>query len=237
MSIFAALLACALVSPAEEVADEALIDPEVDPVGSLLETNTLATAVLEKKNIFVETEGSIEVDFPSALRAIELDDLLGHIEDAWEVTEGEEVLFDILQEDEVTYTYTDRKNRPTKVIELGRFVTVNEDGEDQLDSIFHSSGKRFFGKFELLSHMTVIADPDQEGWTRYHTRVYVYPRNGFSRFFARHLGLVERFFKKETSNIEGYATRITQHIVKTMDATEEGSVGDTGGVPTSIPVE
>ena len=199
------------------------IDPAVDPVGSLLETNTYAVSVLEKKNIYVEVDGTVDVDFPTALQALQIDDLLDRIEDAWVATQNEDIYFEINQEDDVTYSYIDRKGNPTKIVEIGRFFTTREDGKTQLDMLFFSEGKRFFGKFEALSRMTAWPS-DAAGKTDYTSSVYAYPKNGFSRFFARHLRLVDRFFRKETKIIEDYAADISRHIVETFDEEPDAEV-------------
>ena len=215
--LIAGLLLCPM-APADVTNER--ITPSLDPVGSLLETNSYAVSVLEKKNIYVEVAGSIDVKFATALRALKQEDLLGQIESAWEATQNEEIYFKINQEDDVTYSYIDRKGHPTTIIEIGRFFTTRADGKQQLDMLFYSKGKRFFGHFEAISKMTAWPS-DTEGETTYSSCVYAYPKNGFSRFFARHLGLVDRFFRKETKVIEDYAADISRYIASAIDVEPE----------------
>jgi hypothetical protein len=78
--------------------------------------------------------------------------------------------------------------------------------------ILKASGKRFFGNYDVIIHVQ-FQDASDEG-VIYTAQVYAYPHNGPMRFFARRLGTVERYFRKNTSNIELLACSIGQGLAE-----------------------
>ncbi len=67
-----------------------------------------------------------------------------------------------------------------------------------MDLVYHTSGQRFFGCFQSLVHIHAGAG-DKDGSTSYRITVYAYPENSVGRFFARHLLLVDRYFRQKTA--------------------------------------
>ena len=66
--------------------------------------------------------------------------------------------------------------------------------------LFRVDGERFFGNFKVV--LALQAWPEGLGKTCYRAEIWAYPENGAVRFFVRQLGLIERFFRKKTGEIE-----------------------------------
>ena len=74
------------------------------------------------------------------------------------------------------------------------------------DLVYCATGKRYFGKYEVLIHIRAI-DAGPAG-TIYIASVHAYPHNGPMRFFARRFGTIERYFQRKTQIIARVSTRI-----------------------------
>ncbi len=180
----------------------------LDTLSLLKNDGPSMTLLLEKKPIYAETEGSVPVSFPDALVVFEQPNLLQSVQDAYcELTaEIGKPEFTIQQASTNTYFYINRKNERTDITEVLR----QRNSDNAIDIIYYAIGERFFGKYEAVIHVQITGDNGEQ--TRYVASVYAYPENAFSRFFARRLGLVERFFRNKTSELTGLITEITCNL-------------------------
>jgi len=189
---------------------------------SLLGDGPSRTLLVMKKPIYAETTGSVPVKFPDALVVFEQPDLLQSVQDAYceLIAENGKPEFTIEQTSTNTYFYINRKNERTDITEVLRERT----SETAVDVIYYSVGERFFGKYEAVIHVQITDDDGEH--THYTASVYAYPENAFSRFFARRLGLVERFFRNKTSEMTGLITQITYNLCGGVDG--ESTVAQEG---------
>lgn len=123
-------------------------------------------------------------------------------------------------------TYSNQKNSDPSIIERspGAYYYVNQEGQrtelyelfckatstNTFDLILLASGKRFFGRFDVIIHIQVINT--QTTSSAYTAEVYAYPRNMALRFLARRLGTVERYFERNTRFIARIAHRVGNEI-------------------------
>ncbi|MDF7808180.1 hypothetical protein P4E94_12075 [Pontiellaceae bacterium B12219] len=188
-----------------------------------LETKALlpdgpSKALLEnKKPIYSETSGSVPVDFSQALTVFSQPNFLSNVQTAYNelITDDGTPEFNIRQTAENTYFYVNRHGERTDISEVMRGASSDKT----FAIIFYSSGRRSFGKFQALIHVQ-ITDCGDLG-VHYTAAVYAYPENAFSRFFARHLGLVDRYFKKKTTHLTEMITVITCSLCEQVEVTKE----------------
>ncbi len=55
---------------------------------------------------------------------------------------------------------------------------------------------------------------------RYEIQVYAYPKTSVSRFFARHLRLVERYFEDKTDSLTALTVSICRGLLGGTEVTE-----------------
>lgn len=157
-----------------------------------------------KKPIRAETEGYIPIRFFEAEAIFDEPALLKNVQDAYceLIAEDGEPEFTIEQASTNAYYYINRKGERTDITEVVRRKTA----ENAYDIIYYSAGKRFFGNYQAVIHVRVEGAGDAR--CRYVASVYAYPENAVSRFFARRLGMVERFFRNKTREMTGIITTI-----------------------------
>jgi len=158
--------------------------------------NPLASDVLASDYIFIENEGSLDVPYDQALHVLNGEELLNRIQLAYAdlLPEGEQPEFVIRQDANGTCSFVNKYDQYAEVVEL---VRERQDNGD-MTLILFSQGERGFGNFKSLTHVQVTPS-ETPGNTDWSVQVYAYPENAFSRFFARHLRLVDRYFKKKTA--------------------------------------
>jgi hypothetical protein len=166
--------------------------------------DSAAGELLSKKCIRAETAGIVPVRFDDAASVLKQPGLVQAVqkEYARSVARDGKVQFPIIKTAPGTYHYVNKKNQKTQITELVRKQTA----KDTFDMVYHAEGKRFFGKYEVIIHLRAI-DADAAGVV-YTAQIHAYPRNGPMRFFARRLGVVERYFRKKTDVITDISTRI-----------------------------
>lgn len=112
----------------------------------------------------------------------------------------------IIERSPGSYYYVNKNESRTEIYE--RFCRATAD--DTYDLILQAYGKRFFGSYDVIIHIQFI--DTQMKSTTYTAEVYAFPRNMALRFFARRLGIVERYFKKNTPFIARIAQRVAAEI-------------------------
>lgn len=168
-----------------------------------------AAELLEKKCIVTETGGVLPARFDTVVRYLSQPDLIQRIQEEYRrsVSKDGTLDFPIVGNGNNAYYYINEKNQRTDLFELYRRQTT----DSTFDMAYHATGKRYFGKYEVLIHIRAI-DAEPAG-TIYLASVYAYPHNGPMRFFARRFGTVERYFQRKTRVI----ARVSKKICIGMD--------------------
>ena len=209
--LYAALLA-GLLPPAAPALDT-LVLLDAGPPKVLLES---------RKPILAETTGQVPVDFDRALEVFSEPTLIQDVQEVYceLIAEDGTPAIVISQSGSNTYFYVTRKGERTDITEVIRRKT----DKDTFDLVFYSTGRRFFGEYETVIHVQVT-DAGKES-VHYKARVYAYPENAFSRFFARHLGLVERYFRKKTAHLAEIITTVSYSLCNEAEKTSGSDVDD-----------
>ena len=178
-----------------------------------------AKKLLSKKTIKVDVEGTLSVSYSNALTVVERPGLLREVQEAYAdlLGEGETPEFTIHQTSTNTYYYVNKDDERTDISEVVR----GPEKAGTFDLVYYSFGKRFFGRYEAVIHIRLMQGPNDE--LRYVCTVYAYPENGFSRFFARHLGLVERYFNDKTEHMDGIISSIAGTLCQSDKAESKTS--------------
>ena len=166
--------------------------------------------------IRVEGEGLVDVPFAEARRLFEQDDILDAVQVAYRnlLPPGEQPEFTVQQEATNRWSYLNKANQRSVMVELHRSL----DDADDARLVFYSEGERFFGDFRAVIDISVRGEDVQ---SRYAVTVMAYPVNSFSRFFARHLGVVPRFFRTKTTEITELAVMICRYLADERRADTE----------------
>lgn len=160
--------------------------------------------LLQKNCIRAETSGVVPIRFDTACEILTQPDLYQMLQDEYarSVSKNGKVDFPIIETKPGHYYYVNADNQRTDIVELYRQQT--EAGV--FDVVLKASGKRFFGHYDVIIHVQIL-DAVDAGVT-YFADVNAYPYNGAMRFIARRLGMVERYFKKNTDDILWVARKI-----------------------------
>ena len=172
-----------------------------------------ARAVLDRNYIHITGKGRVGVPYPQALVLMKQADLLLSVQEAYAdlLEEGAEPEFEITLDAPGQYSYVNQKDQRTDISELTR--EAGENGETIL--VLYSKGKRSFGRFEALIHVTVTPDPEHEDESsRWEVQVFAFPQNGISRFLARNFGMAQRYFTRKTAEISELVTDICLHLIE-----------------------
>jgi hypothetical protein len=160
----------------------------------------LAQAVLSNNCIVVAASGQVDVAWAQAHDMLGRRRLLDDVQRAYVASRpaGKKIAFTITALPGVTnkWHYLNKDHEPSDIVEIARF------GPDAAcaELLFRVDGERFFGNFQMV--FAVRAWPDGPDKTRYYADIWAYPENGAVRFFVRQLGLIERFFRKKTGELE-----------------------------------
>ena len=174
------------------------------PTADRISSDAGAEAVLARRCIVVTTTGQLALAYAGMARAFASPDLLGDLqrEYAHQLPAGEQPEFIIQQTSPGSYHYVNRLGQESFIREVHRA----EHAGPVTELVLHAWGRRFFGRYEAVIHVAVY--PVEPGELGYTAVVHAYPENGVSRFLARHLGLVERYFRSKTAEIEALSSRL-----------------------------
>lgn len=172
-------------------------------------------SVLRSKYIRISGEGRLGVSYEAARLLFEKDDMLDAVQQAYGelLAEGEQPEFVVKQHGPRHWGYVNKSGHNSEIIELHRRMEPGKPAE----LVLYTEGERFFGNFRAVINVNV--EPVSSEEIRYDVLVYAYPDNAVSRFFARHLGIAERFFRHKTDEITELATRICRHMLSNERAT------------------
>jgi hypothetical protein len=179
---------------------------------SMLETGPSRTLLERKNPIKATTKGTLPVKFVGMMRVLSEPDFLENIQRAYSelIIEGETPEFRINKTSDKTYYYINKNGERTDILEVLRRKT----SDTTFDIILLSSGKRFFGNYEALIHVQITRKGEQ---VDYVSSVYAYPENVISRFLARRLGLIERYFRNKASHMTGIISIISCKLCEQVE--------------------
>lgn len=177
------------------------------PDTKALVSDDRSCAVLEREFIYTETGGMVPVSFCSAVSVLQQPAFLTRVQEEYEKTlpAGKSPEFIIQQSATNAWFYINKKQERTDITEVAGRIT----GADTFDLAYYTQGCRFFGTYQALIHVRLTGSGNS---TDYTVAVYAYPENGFSRFFARHLQLVEKYFRSKTGEISAIAVQISKRL-------------------------
>ncbi len=186
-----------------------------------------AIAILDAKPIEVKTVHTVPIPFAQVTRLISADDALIIVQAAYTnlVPPGQEAEFKIIPHPDIAnaYIYVSRQGVRTDMREVLREV----DADGWLAAAYVVESTRFFGPFAAVVCIRGQATNQDESLCE--ANIYAYPRRRVSRFFIRHLGLVERFFNKKTAEMKTLFTEVV------AEACRPGGLLDQHAKPTGEP--
>jgi len=170
-------------------------------------SDDLSHALLNKEFIGAETDGTVPVPLRDAVDVLNRADFLTRVQEEYEklLPPGKRPEFKVEQSPDGTWFYINKCGERTDI----RQVAGQRTGTDSFDLAYYTQGRRFFGFYQALIHIRLTGTGDS---TDYTVAVYAYPENGFSRFFARHLQLVEKYFRSKTGEISLLAVQISTRL-------------------------
>jgi hypothetical protein len=179
-------------------------------VAPLLEPGSAAAEMLTRHVIPVQASGEMALSFPVAVRVLARGNLLDDVQAAYAelLPEGEVPEFEVRHAESNHYFYVNAKQQRSDVRELLR----RYDGSHEIEAVYYVTGKRFFGYFESVTHVRVTRAEDDI--VAYAVDVFAYPHNGVSRFLARHLRLVERYFNDKTDAMVSMVADICRYLCR-----------------------
>ncbi len=165
--------------------------------------------LLQKKCIRTQTSGILPVPYPALTTMLKKPDLVSAVqhEYARSVSKTGKVDLPILQTAPGYYHYFNEAGDRVDITELCR-----KESGDHCDYIVRASGRRFFGRYDVIVHLQII-DAKEIG-AIYTAQIHAYPHNGPMRFLVRKLGSIERYFRKNTRAIESVARKITEGLAE-----------------------
>jgi hypothetical protein len=177
------------------------------PETSTLVSDDLSLVLLNKKFISAETDGTVPVPLRKAVDVLNHPDFLARVQNEYEklLPPGKRPEFKVEQSPDGTWFYINKYGERTDI----RQVAGQKTGTGSFDLAYYTQGRRFFGFYQALIHIRLTGTGDS---TDYTVAVYAYPENGFSRFFARHLQLVEKYFRSKTGEISQLAVQISTRL-------------------------
>jgi hypothetical protein len=187
----------------------------VDAETAAYTNHPLVRSVFDAHFIKVDGSGRVAVPFADALALFERDDLLDEVQGAYArlLPPGETPEFIIHQRASNHWFFVNKHSQTSTIHEVHRVVEPDQSAH----LVYYSDGRRFFGDYRSVIDIRVLGDGDGDGdgvASRYEVAVYAYPVNSFSRFFARHLGVVETFFRGKTDEIATLSVEICEHLFR-----------------------
>jgi hypothetical protein len=185
--------------------------------------------LLERKFIYAETDGTVPVRFCSAISVLQEPSFLARVQEEYEKTlpPGSHPEFTVQQSATNAWFFINKKQERTDITEVaGGFA-----GADTFDLAYYTQGCRFFGAYQALVHVRLARSGNETGYT---VAVYAYPENGLCRFFARHLQLVEKYFREKTGEISETAVRISTRLCREESLPQDQSLAATGHGPAPL---
>lgn len=168
-----------------------------------LVSDPAALEILNKKCIRLGTSEVLQINFKTACQALEQPKLVQAIQDEFckSVSKNGQVDFPILQLSPNDYYYINERGKRTDITELYKKQT----DDHSYDYIVKASGKRFFGKYDVIVHLQIV-DAGDAG-VIYSVNVHAWPHSWLTRS-SHKIGLTKNFFKKKMQLISWVAREI-----------------------------
>jgi hypothetical protein len=163
-----------------------------------------AKALLEKKCIRYGTSELLAIDFGTACKTLEQQELVKAVQEefARSVSENGQVDFPVLDDGGGKYHYINEKGHRTDIKELYRKKTDNHS----FDYIIWATGKRFFGRYDVIVHLQIV-DAGTMG-IAYSVSTHAYPHNWLTRFSARKVAPTKKYFNSKMRLISYVAREV-----------------------------
>ena len=196
MAVLLTALAAVGTAVSAAVDDAAMTDPDV-------------RRVLESTPIHIRTSGRTDVEVSTLSRGLENTNLLVDAQQTYArmLPAGKQPQFVIMRSSSNTYYYVNDHGERTNIREVAR----RQVGQDCLRCVYHVTGRRFFGPFESVIQVDVRQSA--AGATQYDIDVYAHPEVTVTRFMARHLPFVDRYFQGKTRDVVQLAARVVNASV------------------------
>ena len=192
-------LACGLAGVA--IASAGLVD---DVAG-----DARVRSVLDAHFISCSSSGEVAISFADAEDLIGRSNLLEVVQDEYarQLRPGERPEFVVEAVGSNAWHYVNRSRQASDVVEVAR---VCRAPAGPVEVVLFTSGERFFGRFRAL--IEIRLEPAGAQRCRFASRVWAYPESALPRFFARHLGLVDSFFRDKTGEMTDLCVRIVDGV-------------------------
>ena len=171
----------------------------------------LVSSVMTSRYIHVVNTGAMELTYGDAIAVFSRTNLLADVQSSYAsmLPDGEKPEFEVIQTSPTAYYYINKNDERSDIEEVRRAIILGDDA--RCDVVYAVAGARWFGTFRAVIH--VVVTPGDDGGVCFRSDVYAYPNNRAVRFFARHLGLVERYFTSKSSDMAALITRIGHRLV------------------------
>ncbi len=168
-----------------------------------------AEAIAARHPIFVVKHGGVDISIATARQVFDRPNLISDVQSTYAalLPPSEKPEFVVEQTASNAWYYVNKNDEESSVTELLRDIPVGGDAT----IAYLVKGERFFGDFDALIHIVVKGQPEDVACT-YTATVWAWPHNRFARFFARHLGLVEKFFDSKTKDLAELSERVASHL-------------------------
>jgi hypothetical protein len=183
-------------------------------------TSELVLSVTTNHYIPCGLTGRIDIAFADAVTMFQQPDLLDLIqtEYARQLPKGEKPEFTIKSCGTNAWSYVNKDKQYSEIHEISRAVTASNDC---VDLVYYSRGKRFFGWFRAAIAVRLTrADAESSA---YEVKVWAFPESTVSRFFARHLGLVEDYFREKTDSMTALTVKISHGLMQRLSSLRTAS--------------
>jgi hypothetical protein len=180
-----------------------------------------AERLLTRKVIRLSAEGASELSFGTVQELLQREDLLMLIQQNYADTlpAGEKAEFTIREAGAGHYFYVNRHQQETQIHEIYR----RQESEGRQVFLYYTEGRRFFGRFESLTQITLKPEPDG---LRYAVEVAFFPEQRMFRWLAR-TGPVRRYVSEKTRELMDLAMTLCDRI-EPVCATDHSKTKITG---------
>jgi len=172
-----------------------------------------ALEVLNKNCIRLGTSELVPIEFSTLCAVLDRSGLIEALqyEFARTISKNGQVDFPVFQDGPGKYHYTDESGHRTDLKELYRKQT----DAHSYDFIILASGRRFFGKYDVVVHLQVV-DAGTAG-VAYSVAAHAYPHNWLTRFSLHKIGLTKGYFKDKMQMISYIAREIAVGLCEQED--------------------
>ncbi|MEI6788872.1 MAG: hypothetical protein WCL49_10385 [bacterium] len=165
--------------------------------------------VLNRDPIHIHTSGTDTAEFEAIATGLGRSNLVMDVQTTYArmLPAGQKPEFVIRQDTTNTYFYVNKYGERSDIREVLR----RADTPESILCVYLVRGKRFFGMFEAA--IQIEARRGAGGATSYTVDVYARPEVTVTRFLAKHLPLVDRYFQRKTRDVVTLVVGIVRESV------------------------